>query len=69
MREFDYSNQFKKDVKKAKKQPPPKRDMEELKNVMSILAEDKPLRPKNMITHLEAHGIAIESVISNQTSF
>lgn len=43
MREFDYSNQFKKDVKKAKKQTPPKRDMEELKNVMSILAEDKPL--------------------------
>ncbi len=43
MRTFEHSNQFKKDVKKAQKQTSPKRDLEELKNVMTMLAEDKPL--------------------------
>lgn len=40
MRAYDLSNQFKKDVKKALKQTSPKRDIEELKNIMSMLAED-----------------------------
>lgn len=46
MRIFDRSNQFKKDVKKATKQTSPKRDLEELKKVMNMLAEDKPLPPE-----------------------
>ena len=43
MRTIERSNQFKKDVKKAQKQTSPKRNMEELKNVMNMLAEDKQL--------------------------
>ncbi len=43
MRTFDRSNQFKKDIKKAQKQTSPKRDLEELKRVMIMLAEDKRL--------------------------
>lgn len=43
MREYDRSNQFKKDVKKAQKQTSPKRDMEALKNIMIMLAEDQQL--------------------------
>jgi mRNA interferase YafQ len=35
-----------KDVKKAQKQTFPKRNMEELKNVMNLLAEDKQLSPE-----------------------
>lgn len=46
MRQIDRSNQFKKDIKKAKKQTYPKRDLEELKNLMIMLAEDKPLPPE-----------------------
>lgn len=40
MRTVDRSTQFKKDIKKAEKQ---KQDLEELKSVMTMLAEDKPL--------------------------
>ena len=43
MRIIDRSTQFKKDIKKAKKQTSPKRDMEELKNTMILLAEDRKL--------------------------
>lgn len=43
MRLIDRSNQFKKDIKKSQKQTSPKRDLEELKKVMVMLAEDKPL--------------------------
>lgn len=43
MRSYDHSNQFKKDIKKALKQTSPKRDTEELKNIMKLLANDKPL--------------------------
>lgn len=46
MRTIDRSNQFKKDVKKALKHTSPKRDMEELKMVMIMLAEDKLLSPE-----------------------
>lgn len=46
MRTTDRSTQFKKDIKKALKQTSPKRDMEELKKVMGLLAEDKPLPPE-----------------------
>ena len=46
MRTFDRSNQFKKDIKKAQKQTAPKRDMEELKRVMVMLAEDIRLPPE-----------------------
>jgi len=46
MRKYERSNQFKKDVKKAQKQTSPKRDIEELKNVMIMLAEDKQLPPE-----------------------
>ena len=46
MREYEYSNKFKKDIKKAQKQTSPKRDMEELKKVMNMLAEDKQLPPE-----------------------
>jgi mRNA interferase YafQ len=46
MRTIDRSTQFKKDVKKAQKQTSPKPDMEELKNVMTLLAEDKQLPPE-----------------------
>lgn len=40
MRKFEFSNQFKKDIKKSQKQTSPKRDLEELKKVMNMLAED-----------------------------
>ena len=46
MRKYEYSNKFKKDIKKAQKQTSPKRDIEELKKVMRMLAEDKPLSPE-----------------------
>jgi mRNA interferase YafQ len=46
MRTFEYSNRFKKDLKKAQKQTSPKRDLEELKCVMNMLAEDKFLPPE-----------------------
>lgn len=46
MRTLERSTQFKKDVKKAGKQTSPKRNMEELKNIMILLAEDKPLSPE-----------------------
>ena len=46
MRMYDRSNQFKKDVKKAQKQTSPKRDLEQLKNVMIMLSEDKKLPPE-----------------------
>lgn len=47
MRIYDRSNQFKKDVKKAQKQTSPKPDLEKLKNVMILLAEDKQLPLEN----------------------
>jgi mRNA interferase YafQ len=43
MRAIQRSKQFKKDIKKVLKQTSPKRDIEELKNVMRMLTEDKPL--------------------------
>jgi mRNA interferase YafQ len=46
MRMYERSKQFKKDVKKAQKQTSPKRDLSELKNVMTMLAEDKQLPPE-----------------------
>ncbi len=46
MRIYERSNQFKKDIKKVQKQTSPKRNLEELKNVMTLLAEDKPLPPE-----------------------
>lgn len=46
MRTYERSKQFKKDVKKAQKQTSPRRDMAELKNVMTMLAEDKKLSPE-----------------------
>lgn len=47
MRKFERSNQFKKDVKKAQKQTSPKRDIEKLKDVMNMLAEDRQLASEN----------------------
>lgn len=63
MRTIELSNQFKKDVKKAQKQTSPKRDIEELKKVMKLLAEDKQLSPEkrdhslsgNFVGHRECH--------------
>lgn len=46
MRTVERSNLFKKDVKKAQKQTASKRDLEELKNIMKMLGEDKPLPPE-----------------------
>jgi mRNA interferase YafQ len=46
MRAVERSNLFKKDVNKAQKQTAPKRDLEELKKVMKMLAEDTPLPPE-----------------------
>lgn len=46
MRIFDRSTQFKKDVKKALKQTSPKRDLEELKKIMDMLANDIQLPPE-----------------------
>jgi addiction module toxin, RelE/StbE family len=46
MRHYDRSSQFKKDIKKALKQTSPRRDIEELKNVMMMLADDKKLPPE-----------------------
>jgi mRNA interferase YafQ len=46
MRNFEYSTQFKKDLKKAQNQTSPKRDIQELKSVMDSLAEDKALPPE-----------------------
>lgn len=46
MRIIDRSTQFKRDVKKAQKQTSPKRDLEALKDVMMMLAQDKKLPPE-----------------------
>ena len=46
MRQIDRSNKFKKDIKKAQKQTSPKPNLEELKNVMLLLANDKALPPE-----------------------
>lgn len=46
MRTVDRSTQFKRDIKKAQKQTSPKPDLEELKKVMVMLAEDKKLPPE-----------------------
>ena len=43
MRQYEYSTKFKKDLKRAQKQTSPKRDLEELKQVMMTLAENKQL--------------------------
>jgi mRNA interferase YafQ len=43
MRKYEYSSRFKKDIKKAQKQTSPKRDMKALKEIMTLLAEDKSL--------------------------
>lgn len=51
MRSFNRSNKFKRDIKKAQKQTSPKRDMEELKSVMIMLAEDKQLPLERVGTH------------------
>jgi mRNA interferase YafQ len=50
VRIVERSNQFKKDVKKASKQTSPKRDMDELKKVMIMLAEDQ-LLPQEKKDH------------------
>ena len=47
MRKYEYSSRFKKDIKKAQKQTSPKRNLSELKNIMSLLAADQPLPPKH----------------------
>ena len=57
MRSIERSTLFKKDVKKAQKQTSPKRDMEELKNVMIMLAEDKPLPSKNRDHNLTGNWV------------
>lgn len=46
MRTVERSTSFKKDVKKAQKHTSPKRDLEELKNIMIMLAKDTPLPPE-----------------------
>jgi mRNA-degrading endonuclease YafQ of YafQ-DinJ toxin-antitoxin module len=69
MRTIERSNQFKKDIKKSQKQTSPKRDMEELKNVMNMLAEDKQLPQENVIIILAEIGWVIENVTFNQTFF
>jgi hypothetical protein len=43
--------------------------MEELKKVMNMLAEDKPLHQKNVIILLLALGWVIENVMCNRISF
>ena len=52
MRKYEYSNRFKKDIKKAQKQTSPKRNMQALKEVMDMLAEDKPLPKEKRDHHL-----------------
>lgn len=49
MRKYDLSTQFKKDYKKAQKQTSPKRNMEELKKIRLMLAEDQQLPSEKMI--------------------
>ncbi len=46
MRALERSTEFKKDVKKAERQTSPKQNMEELKNIMILLAEDKVIPPE-----------------------
>lgn len=46
MRTIDRSTQFKKDIKKAQKQTHPTPDLEELKKVMALLAQDQQLPPE-----------------------
>lgn len=38
---IERSTQFKKDIKKAQKLTSPTRDLDELKDIMTMLAEDK----------------------------
>lgn len=56
-RGYQYSTQFKKDIKKAQKQTSPKRDLEELKNIMIMLAEDKQLSAEKRDHPLKGHWI------------
>lgn len=46
MRRYQLSTKFKRDLKKSEKQTSPKPNIEELKNVMMLLAEDKQLPPE-----------------------
>ncbi len=41
IRKHEYSNQFKKDIKKAQKQTSPKPNLQELTKIMSLLSEDR----------------------------
>lgn len=49
---IERSNRFKKDLKKAEKQTSPKPNIEELKNIMIMLAEDQPLSSEKRDHHL-----------------
>jgi mRNA interferase YafQ len=57
MRKYETSTQFEKDLKKAIKQTSPKRNLEELKEVMRTLAEDKTLPPNKRDHNLKGSYI------------
>lgn len=57
MRTFDRSTKFKKNFKKAQKQTSPKRDIQELKKVMIMLAQDKQLPPEKRDHNLTSSWI------------
>ena len=60
MRKYEYSTRFKKDIKKGQKQTSPKRDMQSLKDVMDMLANDIPLPPEKRDQAVD--GLVIENV-------
>ncbi len=69
MRKFEFSNQFKKDIKKSQKQTSPKRDLEELKKVMNMLAEDVSLPSEKKDHNLIGNWKGIENVMYSQIFF
>lgn len=66
MLEIFYTNQFKKDVKKAKKQG---KNLEKLKEVLVLLQEQKTLPPKYKDHALTGNYIGTRESILNQTGY